>query len=50
VEQQAVRRPMGFVQIIELNTTKAEELIALDREWEKASEGKRTPDAGRRGL
>jgi hypothetical protein len=33
---------MGFVQMIELNTSKADELIALDREWEQATEGKRT--------
>jgi hypothetical protein len=33
---------MGFIQIIELRTSKIDELRALEEEWEKASEGKRT--------
>ena len=33
---------MAFVQIIELKTSRFEEFRALEREWEKATEGKRT--------
>jgi hypothetical protein len=33
---------MAFVQIIEMRTTKVDELMGLAREWEKATEGKRT--------
>jgi quinol monooxygenase YgiN len=33
---------MSFVQIIECRTSRAEELFAIDREWEQATEGKRT--------
>ena len=33
---------MSFVQIIELRTDRAEEVMALDREWEQATEGRRT--------
>jgi hypothetical protein len=32
---------MGFVQIIEYRTSKADEMEAVADEWEKASEGKR---------
>ncbi len=33
---------MAFIQIIEIRTDRAEEVLALDREWEQATEGKRT--------
>jgi quinol monooxygenase YgiN len=33
---------MAFVQIIEMRTTRVDELTALEEEWEKATEGKRT--------
>ena len=33
---------MKFVQIIEMNTKKIEEIQKLDKEWEAATEGKRT--------
>ena len=33
---------MAFIQIIELKTSKPDEILALDAEWEKATEGKRT--------
>jgi quinol monooxygenase YgiN len=33
---------MSFVQIIECRTSKIDELLALDSEWEEATEGKRT--------
>jgi len=33
---------MAFMQIIEGKTSKMDELMALDTEWEKATEGKRT--------
>ena len=33
---------MAFAQIITLSTSKGEELQALDQEWLKATEGKRT--------
>ena len=33
---------MSFVQIIECQTKKVDELMALDDEWEKQTEGKRT--------
>jgi hypothetical protein len=33
---------MEFVQIIEFRTSKVDELTALEDEWRKASEGKRT--------
>ena len=33
---------MTFVQIIEMRTTRIDELTALEEEWEKATEGKRT--------
>lgn len=33
---------MEFIQIIEFRTSKVQELIALEDEWRKASEGKRT--------
>jgi quinol monooxygenase YgiN len=33
---------MSFIQIIECRTDNAEELQAIDREWEQATEGKRT--------
>jgi quinol monooxygenase YgiN len=36
------RNPMEFVQIIELRTSKFDELMKLEREWENATEGKRT--------
>jgi hypothetical protein len=39
---------MAFIQIIEATTSKYDELQALEGEWEKATEGKRT--AGRRIL
>jgi quinol monooxygenase YgiN len=33
---------MAFVQIIDFRTSKYDELMALDAEWRKATEGKRT--------
>jgi len=33
---------MEFIQVIECRTSKADELAALEDEWEKATEGKRT--------
>ena len=33
---------MEFIQIIELRTSKVDELRAMQREWEKKTEGKRT--------
>jgi quinol monooxygenase YgiN len=33
---------MSFVQIIDLHTDKADELFALQEQWEKATDGKRT--------
>ena len=33
---------MEFIQIIEVKTSKLDEIRALDAEWEKATEGKRT--------
>jgi len=33
---------MEFVQIIEMRTKKVDEITQLEREWEKATEGKRT--------
>jgi quinol monooxygenase YgiN len=33
---------MAFIQIIEMRTTRVDELTALEAEWEKATEGKRT--------
>jgi hypothetical protein len=33
---------MSFIQIIEGHTSKFDELMKLDDEWEKATEGKRT--------
>ena len=33
---------MEFIQIIECRTSKVDELTALERDWEKATEGKRT--------
>ena len=33
---------MSFIQIIECRTDRPEDLAALDREWEEATEGKRT--------
>jgi quinol monooxygenase YgiN len=33
---------MGFIQIIEFHTSKADEAAKLDDEWEKATAGKRT--------
>ena len=33
---------MAFAQIITLSTSKADEMAALDQEWVKATEGKRT--------
>ena len=33
---------MAFIQIIEMRTTRVDELTALEEEWEKATEGKRT--------
>ena len=33
---------MKFVQIIEMKTSKPEDVQKLDEEWERASEGKRT--------
>lgn len=33
---------MAFIQIIESRTSRVDELMALEEEWEKATEGKRT--------
>lgn len=33
---------MSFIQIIECHTSHFDEIQALDREWEKATEGRRT--------
>jgi quinol monooxygenase YgiN len=33
---------MAFIQIIEVRTSKIDEMRAIDDEWEKATEGKRT--------
>lgn len=33
---------MSFIQLMEVRTTRYEELQALEREWEQATEGKRT--------
>ena len=33
---------MEFIQIIECRTSKVDELTALERDWEQATEGKRT--------
>jgi len=33
---------MGFIQIIDIRTSRLDELQALEREWEQATEGKRT--------
>ena len=33
---------MAFVQVFDIRTTKFDELMALDAEWRKATEGKRT--------
>ena len=33
---------MGFIQILEFRTSKYETIEALDQEWRKATEGKRT--------
>ena len=33
---------MSFIQIIEMHTSKVDELQALEDEWEKATEGRRT--------
>ena len=33
---------MSFIQIIEMRTSRADELVALEAEWEAATEGKRT--------
>ena len=33
---------MAFIQIIEMKTSKLDELTALEAEWKKATEGKRT--------
>jgi len=33
---------MAFIQVIEMRTSKFDEINALDKEWEKATEGKRT--------
>ncbi len=33
---------MAFIQIIESRTSKIDELLAMEDEWEKATEGKRT--------
>ena len=33
---------MAFIQIIEMRTSKIDELTALEDEWRKATEGKRT--------
>ena len=39
---------MAFVQIIEFRSSKFDEMVKLEDQWEKATEGKRT--AGRRVL
>jgi quinol monooxygenase YgiN len=33
---------MAFIQIVEMRTQNVDEIIELDRQWEKATEGKRT--------
>ena len=33
---------MSFMQIIEMRTSKVDEIMALDKEWRAATEGKRT--------
>jgi quinol monooxygenase YgiN len=33
---------MSFIQIIEITSSKLDEMRALDEQWEKATEGKRT--------
>lgn len=33
---------MAFVQLIDLRTSKSDELLAIDTEWRAATEGKRT--------
>jgi quinol monooxygenase YgiN len=33
---------MAFIQVIECRTTKADEIQAMNRQWEQATEGKRT--------
>jgi quinol monooxygenase YgiN len=33
---------MSFIQIVECKTRQIDELLALDREWDQATEGKRT--------
>jgi quinol monooxygenase YgiN len=33
---------MSFIQLIEVRTTRYDEIQALEREWERATEGKRT--------
>lgn len=33
---------MSFIQIIECHTSRFDEMQAMDREWEKATEGQRT--------
>ena len=33
---------MAFIQIIEMKTSKIDELTALEEQWKKATEGKRT--------
>jgi hypothetical protein len=33
---------MAFIQVIEMHTSKIDELQALEDEWEKATEGRRT--------
>ena len=35
-------QPVEFIQIIECHTDKLDELMALENEWRKATEGKRT--------
>ncbi|MDQ1467656.1 MAG: hypothetical protein QOH10_2071 [Actinomycetota bacterium] len=33
---------MAFIQVIECRTSKVDEILTLEREWERATEGKRT--------
>ena len=33
---------MAFIQVIECRTSKVDDILALEREWERATEGKRT--------
>ena len=33
---------MAFIQIMEMRTKKVDEIMKLDKEWEQATEGKRT--------